>query len=462
MPLPDLGLTGCLAAGFAAVGEVVLRRPSRSVAFANESMLVGMGVCAAALFPLTVAFPHRAVVAEAVLIGVGTAWAVSRRLRRSREPAEENVNRPDPAAFAILFVVVVVAAGFASLNFQYQYLWDGFLIWATKAQLLFHSGGLTREWFKNDLYDLRHLAYPPLIPLYEALLSLLRGGFDFDKLKPVFLVFYVSMLVGTYAAARSTVSARLAAVATLLVCLVPALSTRFAAGAYADMPQAAFVAGVVAAGLAGRKESLPWLIGALTTVKAEGVLLAALACAGVLGFWLLESPHGLLRRGLAERRAIAIVALFFLVRFAYVRWIAAPEFVYSGSLSTALERFPKAARLCLLQLLDPRQWGLFWPAFLAAALVLFIRGSNREKALAAAAAAGLILAVAPFLFTSWPMELQIEQAYFRLVAQLAPAAAVVMVCGYARVAHGPVPRRSADAGTVRTRCRPTSAPDPGP
>ncbi len=437
VPLPELILTFLLALGFASLGELILRRRSSRLVDGNEAMLVGMGASAAALFPLTLVFPHGAVIAEAIILGACLAIAVGARLRRSGKPTAMATDAArDPVALLILGGVAVAAAGFAALNFRYQYLWDGFLIWATKAQFLSHVGGLTRVWFPNDLYDLRHLAYPPLVPLCEALVALLRGGFDFDKLKPVFLLFYLSLLAGTFGAARSCLSARLAAVATLLVGLVPALSTQFAAGAYADMPQAAVVAAVTGAALAGRNDSVPWLIGALTTVKAEGTILAVLACAGVGLYWSLESLRGLPRQAGRHGRGITIVAAFFALRFAYVRWISAPEFVYGGKLADAFARLPRTAWLCLIQLVDPNRWGLFWPAFWVSALALFIRGSNRERAVAATTAAGLIVAAAPFLFSTWPLELQIEQAYFRLAAQLAPAAAVVSVLAYARLRDG--------------------------
>jgi hypothetical protein len=437
VPLLELFLTACLAAGFAAVGEVALRRRSRGFAGGNEAMLVGMGVCAAALFPLTLAFPHGAVVAEAIVIGGCLLWVTVARFREPRPAGRAAPSAPDPVARWILAVVALVAIGFIALNFRFTYSWDGFLIWATKAQILSHAGGLTREWFLDDKYDLRHLAYPPLVALYESLLSLCRGGFDFDKLKPIFLVFYLSMLVGTYSAARAVVSARLAAMATLLVCLVPALSTRHAAGAYADMPQAAVVAGVVAASMSRRADALPWLIGALTTVKAEGMILAALACAGVLLFWLLESPRGIFRSAARKAGGIAIVAIFLILRIAYVRWIHAPNNVYEAGLALALSRIPFVSWRCFVELVDPLQWGLFWPAFLAALVILLMRGATRARCLAAATGAGLVVLVVPFLFTNWPLELHIAQAYSRLAAQLAPAAATVIVLGYARVRPSP-------------------------
>ncbi len=434
LPLPEILITALLAAGFAAVGEVILRRPSRSAAGANESMLVGMGVCAAALFPLTLILPHDALLAEAILLAACLCWAILRRIARGEGIARTARPPLDPTARGILAAVILVTAVFAALNFRYTYAWDGFMIWATKARLLSHVGSLNREWLlPGDLYGMRHLEYPPAVPLYEALLSLLRGSFDYDKLKPVFLVFYLSVLIGTYAAARTQLPARLAAAAGLLVCLLPAVSTQYATGGYADMPQAAFVAGVVAAGMAGRRDSLPWLIGALTTVKAEGAILAALSCGGIALFWVLESGHNLARQIAASVRGIAVVAAFFLVRFAYVRWVGAPEFVYHGGLAEALTRIPQAVRLCLMQLLDPRRWGLFWPAFGAAAIVLLTRGSNREKAISVTTAVGLALSIVPFLFTTWPLEVHIEQAYFRLAAQLSPAAAVSIVLAYAQL-----------------------------
>src|SRR5262245_53361284 len=195
------------------------------------------------------------------------------------------------------------------------------------------------------------------------------------------------------------------------------------------MPQAAFVAGVTAAAMAGRKDSLPWLIGGLTTVKAEGTILAALACAGVVLFWFLESRRGILSRLRSEVGGATIVALFLILRITYVHWIGAAELVYQGGIKSALARAPYVAFLCLRHLLNPLQWGFYWPAFAAAAIVLARRGSNREKTLAVITASSLAVLAVPFLFTTWPVELHVYQAYFRLAAQVAPAAATTIVLG---------------------------------
>jgi hypothetical protein len=336
----------------------------------------------------------------------------------------------------VLGLAAVVALCFAALDFRYNYGWDGFQIWATKAQLLFVRGGLTRDWYPGDVYELRHVPYPPLVPLYEALLSLLRGGFDFDKLKPVFLVFFVSMLVSMFSALRAAANPRLAAVGTLMLALVPSLSTSWAASAYADMPQAAMLAGVMAACLSPGDSALPWLIGGLTVVKAEGTILAALACAGILLSWFLEKPRGFFARVRREAGNIAIVACLVGLRLAYQRWSRGPDDVYgsfdAAHLRMAIGRIPHVARLCVRELVQFSRWGLLWPAFLAAAIVLLVRGGAREKSVAMATALAAMVLAIPFLFTTWPVELHVAQAYFRLLAQLAPAAVAVTVLGYAR------------------------------
>jgi hypothetical protein len=165
------------------------------------------------------------------------------------------------------------------------------------------------------------------------------------------------------------------------------------------------------------------------------MILAVLAGFGMVVYGILESPRRLLNRARSGAGAIGIVLAFVGLRLAYLRWLDVPDAVYGGSLRTATARVPEVARLCILELIDPRRWALFWPAFVAGTAILLALGSNREKALAIGAGFGLALAAAPFLFTTWPLEIQVKQAFFRLAAQLAPAAAVVAVAGYSRLAE---------------------------
>jgi hypothetical protein len=426
-----LVLAALLVAGFASVGELVLRRRSRGLEAWNESFLVGAAVAAAALFPLSLLF-RRATLAivmgalAAALLTVALRGVVRREPSRPREaPAA------DPLSRALLAGIVAAAAAFAALDLRYNLFWDGLLIWGSKAQVLFHEGFLGRAWYPDDAYELRHLTYPPLVPLNEALLAALEGRFDFDALKPVFLPFFFSLPVSIYAAVRGRGSRRLAMAAALMVALVPPLVSRHAAGGYADLPEAAFVA--AAAGAAFRRgddgaAALPWLVGGLTTVKAEGTVLAAIAAVAILGCRLAEpaAPPGRRRRW----SGAAIVAGFVAVRLAYVRWLAVPDPVYvpldAAHLREALARLPRVLRLCLVKTLSPRRWGLLWPGFALGGGLLLARGTAREKALVGFVAAAVVVLALPFLFTTWPLEVQIDQAYPRLLEQIAPAGIVAV------------------------------------
>jgi hypothetical protein len=359
--------------------------------------------------------------------------AMFRRARVSPCPGAPRLpaGKADFVWLLLMAAVVVVAADFTAVNLRYAFLWDGFQIWASKAQLLYDRGALDRIWYPGDTYELRYVPYPPLVPLYEALLQVVRGQFDFDSFKPVFLPFYYSLLVATYGAARAVLSARLAAAATLMLALLPLTSTGTAAGAYADMPQAAFVAGVVAAALrrTDSHRALPWLIGGLTVVKPEGTILAVVA--GVAGAyaWRIEKRT---IRGLPWSR-VAIVAVFLTLRLGYVRWASVSDSVYvvtRESLMVAVGRIPHVAHVCLVKMLSPRRWGLLWPAFGLSALVLGRRGSAAETSLAVATATAAALFAMVFLFTTWPLELHIDQAYPRLLAQISPAAVVATFIGW--------------------------------
>ena len=427
-------LTVLLAFGFACVGEVALgRRTGRDVCGWNESFLVGIGACAAALFPLSLLWPSGAL--RLTLLGMAGAVILRLTRRPPRAPlqAGRTTGPRDPLVLAGVVLIALAAASFLALNFRYNYLWDGFQVWGARASILFHEGGMTRWWFPEDAYDQRLLTYPQLVPMFEALVGVLRGGFEFDVLKPVFPWFFVSLLLSTYSAARSATGARGAVAATLLVAFLPPLSTSYAAGAYADMPQAALVAGAVAATLR-RSRAAPWLIGAVTTVKSEGTILASVGVAAVLFGWLLSDGRRFGSRLAAHARDAAIVAAFFAIRIGYLRWLGVRDVAYvpfdSAHIAEAVHRIRVVGWFCARALLRPSDWGLFWPAFFVAAAVVLVRGDSRERSLALFTAAAVAAAAIPFLFTTWDITLHIAQAYFRLLAQIAPAAAVVIVLGY--------------------------------
>lgn len=438
-----------IAAGFGALGDDLLGKRSADLRSWNESFLAGAGVCAALLVPLSMVAGRHALNGILALLGVAMVAAIVRRWRTRSErigPAHREPALRDPVAVALSALLAIVALSFATLNFRYSYLWDGFQIWASKAQILYHQGRLGPEWYPGSETRPLALKYPPLVPLYEALLCAVRGEFDFDVLKPVFLVFYLSMLASTFAATRSILSIRWALAAALVVALLPALSTGTPAGGYADMPQAAMVAGAMAAGLretpevSGWRNPLPWLIGAMTTVKAEGTLLALCACAAIAGLWMLESPRRFLARCRRHAAGAGVLLAFLGLRWGYLRWANVHDLTYgpldAAHFAQAWARIPEAAALCWRELVDPRDWALLWPAFFLAAGALIVRGPTRERCLAVTTLAALAAYSSIFLFSNWTLDMHVPNAYPRLLAHLAPAAAVTVFLGYARLRAG--------------------------
>ena len=442
-------LAGLLVLGFAMVGEALLGRASRDPNGWNESFLIGLGTCAAVLFPLSLLVPHGALLAELGLMILAAVVVGARRLLRAaggpsrRAPSELRAIGEDAVAVVLLGSVVAVVLFFGALNLWRGYGWDSIQVYTTRADMLFVQGGLSRYWFPEDPYDSRLLTYPPLIPFFEAVVSRVRGSFDYDALKPIFFPFYVSMLLSTYAAARTLCSRRWALATILLLALLPELTTSGAPAGYADMPLAAFVAAVVAAGLrtdgaaSGWRSPLPWLIGSMTTVKQEGTVLAMTAGLGIFLWWMWERPRRLSARLRSEWAGVVVVLGFVAARISYVRWLGIHDTTF-GPLDAehrarALKSVGLVASLCLRFLLDPKTWGLFWPAFFLAGLLIAAARLKRPACLAAATTVTMVIYATIFLITNWEIQVHIEGAYTRLLAQLAPAAAVVIGAAGSRI-----------------------------
>jgi hypothetical protein len=430
-------IAALLAFGLASVGEILVLRTSRGLFGWNASFLIGSAACAALLFPLSVVAPRHALDAELGLIAFCVLASGWRRFVPASSPApRETWNlavRHDWAAMLLLTAIVSLCLFFAALNHWYGHTWDSIQVWGTKAKMLYFEGGLSRRWFLENAYDERLLSYPSLIPFLEALFGRLRGTFDLDAAKAIFPMFHVSMLLATYAAARTVSSVRWALGTVLLVALLPELTTSSAAGAYVDMPLAAFVAAVVAASLrrgAGDGRALPWLIGSMTAVKQEGMILTLIACGAILLSWIAERPRRIGERLRAAVPGAAVVLAFIAARVGYVRWIGVHDTTW-GPLDTAhlvrgLQNAGVIVSLCLRYLLEPQTWGLFWPAFFVAGALTVVSGLSRTAILALATAAAIVVDGGLFLMTNWPLELHIAGSYSRLLAQLSPAAAVVI------------------------------------
>jgi hypothetical protein len=312
--------------------------------------------------------------------------------------------------------------------------------------VLFHQKGLVRTlWPEAEMMG-GFVYYPNLVPLYEALLAFVRGEFEFNALKPVFLAFFVSLIVATYDLTSSFVPRRAALLAALLAGSLPALATRESVGGYADMPLGCYVAATAAACVpASRRRrtgrsALPFLAGGALLVKDEGVLFVAVGLGILAVEEALSTRRDLLQRLREAALPVAVMAAYLFERTMYRHWTTAVDTNYAGlnvpSLSRAVSRIGLIATETVRHASDFQRWGLLWPAFAAAAVVLISRGDRSERWMALAVAGTSVLYASAFLMTNWDVPTHVASAFPRLLSQLAPIAVVVIVCAWRRLRSG--------------------------
>ncbi len=434
-----------LTIGFAGIGESLTGRRARSLGDLNRAFLIGGGVLAAALFPASLLFGGRALGVELGAAGAGFLVFWVRHLLGSfnvRGAMKWLPSRVEPLTLLLAAPTIVMMVIFAVLNLRTGLLWDGFQIWATKGFLLFHDGALHAElWNASDLIGRagRIVNYPSLIPLFEALQARLTGHFVFDQVSPVFQIFHVSLIMGTWEAARRLTGRTGAWFASSLVALLPEISTGTAAGGYADMPQAAVIAAALAAAAdpherrASWRAQVPWLCVAVMTVKSEGTLLVVVAVTMAL-LVMLTQRRGRDRLPLRSFVPwVGIVGSAFALRIVHLAWNHHHDDLFvtlnGAAFIRALHRFPEVVGACSRVLADPRLWGVFWLAVLAVAARSLIHDDGFERWLSAFVIADVLVFSAVFLFSTWPVALHVSQAYSRLLAQVAPVGAVTLTVG---------------------------------
>jgi len=461
--LSAVGRLALVVAGYVACGELVLRRRSRSVFDANEAFWAGAGVFAAAF--VLVSLAGRPILALIwILIGAVIVLAVVDRARRRVAPPEDSAESRGPSPgrrkpVLAMALCVLGAAGFVWLNRHFGYVTDGFTIYVSRALSIHFDGGLLPT-TRAPAFFSRFADYPPLVSLTEALLAGPGNPFNFSAAKIVFPVFFVSLLVGTYALARRLlVSPRRAAWAPAIVALIPAVSTDWNVGGFADLPMAAAVAATVAAWGARNRSAkfvsptVAWIAASILMIKPEGAVMVA--CMAAAAF-LSGAPVA------SRRSAVAASILLgdFLVLELFRRRFGFPVGQYGPidgrHVALAAHRLMEVAGGCAAEAVSLRHWGVFWWLAAASCAVFATRRADPAAPVALLVALAGAAFASIFLFSNWgvpgagiyaakDLGTHISLAYSRLLEHVVGPAAVVVVAAYSRLAGGGASPRPGDS-----------------
>lgn len=301
-----------IGVGLAAALGAFDRRPRTLV---NSLVGLPLGICAVLLLSSYAALAGVPLGPTSLsLLALVAAGAGALRLRRAR--ADEPVPRSPGSVLtraasvipAVGIAVVLVAAA-RTMAVKPLVEWDGWVLWATKARILYEHPGDGAGVLRQDFYGAP--SYPPGLPALEATTMRAVGHFDGTALDLQLLVLVGAAIVGMWALLlpfANPLTIGLALLATLASSQVAyQLTTN-----YADVPLAFLTAtGVVAAAawLVAGEQQRPWqlaaaciFLAAAAWAKNEGLVFGAAAIASLLLVTLLA------RRG--RRAALAASAGF--------------------------------------------------------------------------------------------------------------------------------------------------------
>jgi hypothetical protein len=313
--------------------------------------------------------------------------------------------------------------------------WDGLFNFELKARLIFEndpSGTFPWAYLSDASRAWSHPQYPLMVPFAEFWIYSWLGRVDQGAVKILFPLFYFSLIGLVCGMVRRISSIRISLLTGIAAGLLPPLTLLpGAASGYADVPLAAAAVGSVCfAFLALRtKNAEAWLLAGVlsaiaTWTKAEGVLLAG--CVAVAAFAALKTasdPVVPMRPLLWIPLATAMPWLLVQQRYG----MPASDFM-SLSIAdtlTSLGRLQGVATTIGAELLRPGHWGLIWPAW-GAAIVLVVarrRAPASDWFLIGSVVLPLVLYLVMFTWSAWPDPLEhVRTAVSRLLVPLAPVA----------------------------------------
>jgi hypothetical protein len=349
-----------------------------------------------------------------------------------------------PIGGRIIVGIGLVAAAFYVFRTELSGV-DARSAFALKARILYETGDLTGE----DFRDVQRLnfnpGYPLLLPLAEAELYWFQGGYQNSKQGLVFLCFILAIASIYAAEIRRFTSARVAAYLALFLLMTPMMIECFEGAALsgsADLLLSGFV-------LAGALELFRWcqqptwqratvaglFLGAAIMTKHEGLLwvgACGLSTIALFAFRKLGPVRREIRGIVAGTCVLCICAGLHLLSHRTIS--ASPYYPSYGAALTdwnwlvQLSDRPLQVFLFMLgELANFDHWGLLWVCVLGS-LFLLSRGSVPSEVLGWRAVATIVMAIYLVVMVITPMHLhfQLVTSFSRLLLHLFPLSMLIM------------------------------------
>ena len=375
----------------------------------GESLLIGIGVCAAMLAVLPWS---RWVIGAAVLLIAVVTFAAAKSVVPPASAAGPPAARWRHLLLAIPLIPLLGYALYATLAPppEFDYLAD----WGLKARAFFEIRGIDWQLLGRAIPRDTHPDYPLLLPLIYDVIAVVRNGWSDAHLGIVHVVFAAALLLVIHGAAIEETRSRIAA-AFITFALVP-----LAATPWIGMAEGPFIAYGTAALLVIRRGDLTIgaiLLGLAASTKNEGLTLIAAAAIGLL-------CAGRKRDVIRLWPAIAIPMPWLIVRSLH----DLPTDIVTGSVFDRVAAHLRDPRP-LITALSSVSLGkpLFWIA-LAAGIVIAARTLvTRERFILVALLIQFGCYVAAYVASPYDIAWHVTYSWERLVAHLTPALTYVVL-----------------------------------
>jgi hypothetical protein len=355
-----------------------------------------------------------------------------------------------PVEIALAALIAIECAAVFAAALRTPLGFDGVFNFEMKASLMFSdaSHSLPIDYVGDASRNWSHPQYPLMVPFGELWIYSWLGRVDHAAAKLLFPLFYCSLIAFVCGAVRRAGGVRLSLAAGAALGLMPPLTLiAGAASGYADVPLAAAMAGAV---------SLTWI--ALRTGASDAAVLAGMMSAiaawtksegivlgGSIGLLVLVLRYVPARRFSCNLSVGASSAPILVPAIAIAPWMTLqhrygipPADFLPLTIANAvdnLHRVPVILELVVRELLRPGHWGLLWPAW-CVAVVLVMTNPRRlasDLFLIGTVALPLVLYVVPFVFSSWTdVDQHVRTALPRLLIPLAPIACWLTVATFWR------------------------------